>query len=457
MESSKGNKVWNSSPNDNLDNGHSTNKDIVVSSQCKACKKDFTKSSILRHISHKVSCKGSYSSEEIQLFRIWKKRRNEEGRQRHHDPVKRRQRYIKDKQKYVPGSPIKTFDKKQPIATENSKITTRCRSCEVVFTTSTIFQHISHSSSCKNFYSEEDLQKFDEWTKDRAQENKILSYDSDKRKQRYKQNKAKIAKKYYENISKYKEKPRDRESLKGKSFVAIFKKAFDNACANFKSKNLTQQVNDFIVENYYKEIYDQTLSSKFWKTPLHSSSQDDLAIEPENIEKIDKKVKESICNISEIFAWKSWNHPMHQDFMIKHRINLRYREIFYKEAFEFFFHNESFLHDYNKTFHSCRKIFMKSKFMKSNVHGVTLSDIGILNLPFDKNSNRVFEEEFLEVIAESSKEGSMKNMSDFLQKEIEKIVTISEKQKQLWKNWFVEAKKTFGHNLVFTSSLDYPL
>ena len=87
MESSKGNKVWNSSPNDNLDNGHSTNKDIVVSSQCKACKKDFTKSSILRHISHKVSCKGSYSSEEIQLFRIWKKRRNEEGRQRHHDAL----------------------------------------------------------------------------------------------------------------------------------------------------------------------------------------------------------------------------------------------------------------------------------------------------------------------------------------------------------------------------------
>ena len=147
---------------------------------------------------------------------------------------------------------------------------------------------------------------------------------------------------------------------------------------------------------------------------------------------------------------------MHPDFMIKHKINLRYREIFYEEAFENFFHNETFLCDYNKTYNSCLKIFMKSKFMKSNIHDVTLSKIGILNLPLDKNCNRVFEEEFLEVIAESSKEGSMKNMSDFLQKEIEKIVTISEKQKQLWKNWFVEAKKTFEHNLVFTSSLDYP-
>ena len=148
---------------------------------------------------------------------------------------------------------------------------------------------------------------------------------------------------------------------------------------------------------------------------------------------------------------------MHQDFMIMHKINLRYRKIFHKEAFEFFFHNQTFLLDYNKTYHSCLEIFMKSKFMKSNIHDVTLSKIGILNLPLDKNCNRVFEEEFLNVIVESAKECSMKNISDFIPQEIKKTITISEKQKQLWKNWFVEEKKSFGHNLVFTSSLDYPM
>ena len=348
MESSREDEVWNSSPHDTLDYEHSANQEIDVSTQCKACKKDFSRSSILRHISHKVSCKGSYSLEEIQLFHFWNKRRNEKGRKRQHDPVKRHQRHIKEMGEKVLGSVVKNGSDKQLIDTKDCKITTRCKSCKKCFTASTIFKHISHSKLCKKSYSMDDLQEFDEWTKDRKQERRRTSYDPDKRRQRYKQNKAKIAKKYYENISKYKEKPRDRESLKGKSFIEIFKKAFDNACANFLSKNLTRQVYHFIVENYHKEIYDQTLNSKFRQTLLQSSSPDNLAMEPDNIEKIDKKVEENIWNISDLFARKSWNRPMHPDFMIKHKINLRYR-IFYEEAFENFFHNETFLCDYKLT------------------------------------------------------------------------------------------------------------
>ena len=43
--------------------------------------------------------------------------------------------------------------------------------------------------------------------------------------------------------------------------------------------------------------------------------------------------------------------------------------------------------------------------MKSNIHDVTLSKIGILNLPLDENCNRVFEEKFMKVLESISKFG----------------------------------------------------
>ena len=49
------------------------NKSLTVSTQCKACKKDFTQSTILKHITHKPSCKIVYNQKEIQLHQQWSK------------------------------------------------------------------------------------------------------------------------------------------------------------------------------------------------------------------------------------------------------------------------------------------------------------------------------------------------------------------------------------------------
>ena len=48
---------------------------LAISTQCKSCKKEFTESTIFKHIIHKKSCKVAYSNEEIQLYHQWSKQR----------------------------------------------------------------------------------------------------------------------------------------------------------------------------------------------------------------------------------------------------------------------------------------------------------------------------------------------------------------------------------------------
>ena len=106
-------------------------------------------------------------------------------------------------------------------------------------------------------YSAEEIKQYDKWTRrthDEARsENRKKSYDPKKRALLYQQDKAKIlekrtkeydpkkrallyqqnkskilakkAKIYQDNIGKFKEKPKDRASLKGRAFVTIYNKA----------------------------------------------------------------------------------------------------------------------------------------------------------------------------------------------------------------------------------------
>ena len=80
------------------DISHKTNARVSISTQCNACEKYFTESTIFKHISHSYSCKAEYSNEEIQAFKDWARQRKELGRMpKKHDSVKRRERYLKEK------------------------------------------------------------------------------------------------------------------------------------------------------------------------------------------------------------------------------------------------------------------------------------------------------------------------------------------------------------------------
>ena len=77
---------------------------VSVSTQCKICKLDFTKSTIFKHVSHRPTCKAGYSNGEIQAFRTWKRERDDLIRKSKHDPVKRRERYLRQKKKKFSNS-----------------------------------------------------------------------------------------------------------------------------------------------------------------------------------------------------------------------------------------------------------------------------------------------------------------------------------------------------------------
>ena len=73
-------------------------------------------------------------------------------------------------------------------------------------------------------------------------------------------------KKYYDTISKFKEKPKDRVSLKGQSFLKIYNKAFDVSC-NKCFEQIREKAHQFLIENFLDDIQEQTPRLKtFGKT-----------------------------------------------------------------------------------------------------------------------------------------------------------------------------------------------
>ena len=78
---------------------------VVVSTTCKGCGIDFSRATILKHISHSKLCKTYYTKEEFLLFKDWGKEINAETRRISYDCGKRRQKYIsKDKVRLIINS-----------------------------------------------------------------------------------------------------------------------------------------------------------------------------------------------------------------------------------------------------------------------------------------------------------------------------------------------------------------
>ena len=70
----------------------------VVSSQCKVCQKNFTESTIFKHISHRPSCKAGYYSAEIQYFENRIRRKKIKKLNDSYDPAERKAENQKEKE-----------------------------------------------------------------------------------------------------------------------------------------------------------------------------------------------------------------------------------------------------------------------------------------------------------------------------------------------------------------------
>ena len=76
---------------------NNSNEKVCLSARCKACDKDFTASTIFKHISHKRSCKALYSTEEIRAFRDWRRKRYQDTQRELYDPVIGKEKRLKQK------------------------------------------------------------------------------------------------------------------------------------------------------------------------------------------------------------------------------------------------------------------------------------------------------------------------------------------------------------------------
>ena len=161
----------------------SSSTNTSVSTQCKACKKDFTVSTIFKHVSHKESCKAIYSNDEIEAFKSWKKQRDEEGRNRKYDAAKRRERYLNDQKRKLASCNL-SDDEDHPVS---DIVSSQCLGCKINFRRATILKHVSHSPSCRSFYSKDDISELYSWTKQRNDQNrsKKRKYDPEARRARH--------------------------------------------------------------------------------------------------------------------------------------------------------------------------------------------------------------------------------------------------------------------------------
>ena len=63
---------------------------VSVSTTCKACRKDFTISTIFKHVSHTILCRAKYTNEEIDAFKDWRRKRIQDGQKKSYNPTKRK-------------------------------------------------------------------------------------------------------------------------------------------------------------------------------------------------------------------------------------------------------------------------------------------------------------------------------------------------------------------------------
>ena len=387
---------------------------ISVSTQCKVCLKDFTISTIFKHVSHSTTCQAGYSNYEIQAFKTWKKERDDLIKKPNHDPIKRRERYLRQKEKKFSIS-LNQEDQTECSSSGPVMVSTLCKGCKVLFNSVTIFKHISHSKSCKTIYSDKEIREYEKWANERRNQAKSLkhksSYDPLKRAQLYQQNKEKIAKIYHEKISKFKEKPKDRASLKGQSFVKIFNKAYDEGCDKFYEQ-LCKKAHQFLIDNFLNDIKEQTLKYTLWG----------------------KTVEENLIRIAKYIANNSWENEFQPEFQIKARLYGKFKDAVYKEAFANFFHNESFLFIYNKCYDQCLDHIMTSD---PETFFSGLSTV-------EKRCNKLFEMRLLENIVAESKESLVKTMSNFIKNEIEQVLEIDDKKQNVWRRWLEHNQQSWG-------------
>ena len=126
-------------------------KHLETSTSCMVCKKVFTDSTLLKHVSHSVLCKNNYPDEEFKRLQAQSTKRRE-----------------KTKQNYWDKTRDESF--KQIEKDNDPELIETCKYCKKKFLDSSILRHLSHKKNivCKNTYSEDEMDYMRGWAKERS-------------------------------------------------------------------------------------------------------------------------------------------------------------------------------------------------------------------------------------------------------------------------------------------------
>ena len=114
---------------------------------CKFCKKKFSLSTILKHLSHNATCKSSYGNKYKKLERKIIKERKQLAKKKNPENRERIAKKIDDcPNSKVPKELVDVFDNDLKVS---------CKFCKRQFLQKSLLRHISRGKLCKAFYGEE--------------------------------------------------------------------------------------------------------------------------------------------------------------------------------------------------------------------------------------------------------------------------------------------------------------
>ena len=134
---------------------------LTLTDTCKSCNKTFPENSLLKHITHSKSCLKQYNEEfeqEFGFLRYWAEEQKKDLDANN---------FIENKASIYSKRADKRKEKYEKKKTINDQLTETCKSCKKKFWHTVFLKHIGQKQSCKEEYTDEELDFVTGWAKER--------------------------------------------------------------------------------------------------------------------------------------------------------------------------------------------------------------------------------------------------------------------------------------------------
>ena len=134
---------------------------FTLTDTCKSCNKTFPETSLLKHITHSKSCLKQYDEEfehEFGFLRYWAEQQKKDSDVEYFT-VNKATIYAKQVTQRT-----EMYEKKKAI---RDQLTETCKSCKKKFWDTSFLKHIGQKQSCKEEYTDEELDFMTGWAKER--------------------------------------------------------------------------------------------------------------------------------------------------------------------------------------------------------------------------------------------------------------------------------------------------